>query len=724
LALVFSLAVGLPTSGIAWADPAAPAIADAGMSWPSFRGNDDNNAVVDFPAPRDADEAEMYWAVKSGGGWESSAIGAPIIVDGWLVFCSGTHLFRADRYTGKIDPDTVGVLKGLPSYNIVPPTYAEGKIFVALGEGRIQAFDAQTLKSLWVYKDALGGQGNTQIVYHGGYVYTGFWRSETADANLVCVSAQDDEPLREDELKEAVWTYPQKGGFYWAGAYVNDDFLLVGTDDGEKNYSSQTSKLLSIDPEKGKVIDKIEGLNADIRSTVTYDPDTDRYYFSSKGGSFYSVAVNDDGTFASGTFPKNAADPEAGSVDLKALQLYQLRTTDSEEPKQCTITSTPVIAERRAYVGVGGAGQFSRYAGHGIAVIDIDSWSVAYTARTMGYPQSSGLVTTAYKAADGYNYIYFTENITPGVVRVIKDRPGESAVIGPMTDTVEIAGEDCTFNDIAPVLFTPVAQQAEHCLGSVISDDEGTLYLKNDSAHLMAIGSRHRRLEITARPLKTVYNVGEVFNPSGMKASAVLANGLKREVTSLVTYSAAPLKEYDEDVTISYDRMRYHDRKITGAVNEGGVPSDPIEAVVDISVVVPTPPATPPATPSAIDPSPGAGPPVAALPTTVTPPPESTQPVKVPGKAPAPRKLAVSKRSVKVYFKAPLRTSLVKKLRVAYRVKGTKKWKTKTFAYKAGLTFVKLKNLKKGKRYQVRMQFYNVKGYGKYGPYKTSKKVK
>lgn len=32
----------------------------------------------------------------------------------------------------------------------------------------------------------------------------------------------------------------------------------------------------------------------------------------------------------------------------------------------------------------------------------------------MGYPQTSGLLTTAYQNGDGYNYVYFFDNFTPG----------------------------------------------------------------------------------------------------------------------------------------------------------------------------------------------------------------------------------------------------------------------------------------------------------------------
>jgi hypothetical protein len=579
VALTVALVMGIALPGAAFADTAGGARSlGAGFSWPSFRGNDDNNAVVDIPTPKSAEDGELYWAVKKGSGWGSSAIGVPIIVEDSLIFCSGTGLFRANKYTGEIDYATVGTMAAAPNFNIVPPTYADGKIFVALQSSMIQAFDAKTLQPLWIFKhDGNIGQGNTQITYRDGYIYSGFWRSETADGDFVCVSAKDDDPSVGTEVKTAEWSYTTPGGFYWAGAYVTDNFLLVGTDDGANGYTSQTSKFLSLDPKTGAVIDKIDGLNADIRSTVSHDPVTDRYYFGSKGGSFYSAAVN-----ANGTFPKKA-DGVLG-YDLKELKLEQLPYGKNDTPTPAMITSTPVITDGRAYVGIGGASQFGKYAGHGIAVIDLAGWTVAYRARTMGYPQSSGLVTTAYKAADGYNYIYFTDNYTPGIVRVLKDKPGMTAVEGPMTDTYVAANVTYTANDIAPALFTPVSPQAQYCLGSVIPDAEGTLYFKNDSAHIMAFGSRNVALEITAKPAKTLYKEGEKFDPAGMKVTAVLANGVRRDVTDLVKFSTAALTADDRDVTIIYDNMMYHDIRVTGAANRGGIASDPIEAVVDIGV--------------------------------------------------------------------------------------------------------------------------------------------
>lgn len=71
-------------------------------------------------------------------------------------------------------------------------------------------------------------------------------------------------------------------------------------------------------------------------------------------------------------------------------------------------TSTPVVHNGRAYVGVSGAAQFEPYGGHSITVIDLKSFSIAYRCPTKGYPQTSGLLTKAYEKT-GLVYVYFLE---------------------------------------------------------------------------------------------------------------------------------------------------------------------------------------------------------------------------------------------------------------------------------------------------------------------------
>lgn len=72
----------------------------------------------------------------------------------------------------------------------------------------------------------------------------------------------------------------------------------VGTDDGEAGYQSGYGHILSMDPKSGKVLDDVTlPYVGDVRSSVTYDKVTGDYYFTTKGGYFYRISMNVDGTF-------------------------------------------------------------------------------------------------------------------------------------------------------------------------------------------------------------------------------------------------------------------------------------------------------------------------------------------------------------------------------------------------------------------------------------------
>lgn len=502
--------------------------------WANFRGNADNNGVTSAPTPTAETGAVLYWASRPGQAQSSEALSSPILVGGYLYAYAGDRIYKIDRFTGKTLAE--GRMARSSGYAINNPAYADGMLFVGLSDGGVQAFNAETLKSLWLYNDPLAGQPDCPIVCHKGYVYTGFWKSETEEASFVCLTATDENPAEATEEKQASWSYRVKGGFYWAGACVRDDFLLVGTDDGESGYNTGHAALLSLDSKNGRLLDclRMPGVG-DLRSSVAYDKATDAYYVTSKGGDFYQVRVDENGRFLSDS--------------LRRLSLGNMST------------STPVIHNGRAYVGVCGSGQFVPYFGHHIAVIDLAAWSIAYRVPTQGYPQTSGLLTTAYDGGVGTVYVYFLDNYTPGKLRILQDKPGQKAAsLLTVESYSDGKGEEQTVQT-AHVLFTPDGRQAEYAICSPIADAEGTLYFKNDSGYLMALGSEIAALEVTSAPNRTEYWAGERFDPAGLRVEAVFTNGLRRDVTSQLSYSDAPLsKELAEDFELRFTGTLYHDR--------------------------------------------------------------------------------------------------------------------------------------------------------------------
>ena len=477
---------------------AVPAISlpDYKAFWPNFRGNDRNMAITSVKTPTgqiDAEtkssDVELLWASASGSGYGSDAVGSPIFVGGYMYAYAGTRLLKLDPATG----ETVASVNMASNsdFAIIPPTYADGMIFVALKEGRVQAFRADDLTSLWVYQDPLKGQSNSPITYSDGYVYVGFWNGESGAANFVCLTAD----YEGTSAKEALWRYTSQGGFYWAGAYANEKYVVVGTDDGQSGYTSQTAKLVVFDKRTGEIVDSKEGYTGDIRSNIAYADG--RVYFTSKGGYFYSEVLGADGKLSG-----------SQAIDLGGMS-----------------TSTPVVYNGRAYVGVSGAGQFAAYSGHHIAVLDLNSWSVAYTATTQGYPQTSGLLST--NTEDGSVNVYFMDNYTPGVMRVINDSAGQTA----LKDGISENGQ----SNCAPVVFKPEGPLAQYCISSPVVDEYGTLYFKNDSGNLIALTSAVKELVVAEAP-ESVDVDGSKVQVTGGKIVAKLANGMERDVTNVVTY--------------------------------------------------------------------------------------------------------------------------------------------------------------------------------------------
>ena len=502
-------------------DPNLPA------AWPNFRNGENHLGITDAPTPYDPEEAELLWAEKYGSGW-AAAPGSPILVDGSLFTYSGSTIKRLDINTGKILAE--GTMAGTSSFSINPATYAEGMIFVGLSGGKIQAFNAKTLESLWIYKDPIGGQPNTSPTYKDGYIYVGFWNGESKPGNFVAISVTDEDPSSTNETKHASWSYSCNGGFYWAGAYVTDKYCIVGTDDGsgEGTYIN-TSALLVLDRMTGAVVDSHFGCSGDIRSNVSYDPDSDRVFFTSKGGYLYNAKI----------------DWETGKiVDFKQFALTDAEGYTSEDkPGAIMSTCTPSVYNGRVYLGVSGnKGQFAQNGGHCIEVIDLDTdtgeMTQAYSYGIVGYPQTSAMITTAYEAETGYVYIYLPYNYTPGGISVLKDRKGQTA---PLTTT------DSGYSEV----FTPAGPLAQYCICSTIADEYGTIYYKNDSCYMMAITSKILGIEVVEQPAKLTYN-NEPFDPSGMKVVAVLANGLKRDVTDYVTWDTDPIAADATGVTLTY----------------------------------------------------------------------------------------------------------------------------------------------------------------------------
>lgn len=403
--------------------------------WNSFRNNISNNAITDASLPK-AGEAKLKWQIKDSNIGKPSP---PVIVGNYVYALGSGALVRINKENGQINKTTsIGSLAG---FNTVSPAYGvigaddnkKGVVFVEY-LGGVAAFEATTLNKVWSVK--LAGQNQTPIVYDSEkqLVYAGFWKGEEAEQQYHCIDANT------GGIK---WSLTNKGGFYWAGAAIVGDYLVVGGDDGcGEDDQSPTGKLYVVNKTTGELADVYEQVKGDLRCSITYDETSGKIYFTTKGGCLYSANISSEGKIS----------------DLQ----HKIYIEGAQS------TSTPVVYKGRVYFGYGG-GFNNNKDFQSFMVVDADTLEEIYRVSMYGYPQSSALLTTAYESTeDGTVYLYISYNYPPGGITVIKDKPGQTE-----PDREE--------------LFAPGTGHTQYCLGSPVCDSEGNLYYVNDSSTLFCL---------------------------------------------------------------------------------------------------------------------------------------------------------------------------------------------------------------------------------------------
>lgn len=328
--------------------------------------------VTATETPVNAEETRLKWSLKIGSGYRD----APSVptADGNFVFVmSRNKLYKISADSGEIIQSVQ--MASEPSFSYTPVTVADGKIFCPLENGIIQAFDKETMNSLWVSSDPLGGQALTRAVFYDGLLYTGFWNDEELDANFVCLDAQ---------TGETKWSCTRKGGFYWAECFVNGSFAVAGGDNGSADNEAAGS-LVCFNRLTGEITDTAE-IIGDQRSGIAED--NGNLFFVTKAGYFCKIPLTSGGKFGNPEFLKLSG----------------------------ASTSTPTVCKGRAYIGV----QQKGFSGS-INIIDINTMSVIRDIPSGGYPQSELLISTAYEDEGGKVLIYSTYNSPPGGISVITD---------------------------------------------------------------------------------------------------------------------------------------------------------------------------------------------------------------------------------------------------------------------------------------------------------------
>ena len=357
--------------------------------WQQFQKDEIHTGYTADTAP--ISDPVMAWNYStSGGGW-SGIDTTPIVADGkvFAINYQG-YLYAFNATTGAYIWDVL-CNEGVGQFELAVPAYHDGIVYAAtsggaanVGHGRVTAVHADT-GSIREMMDLSGGadgfQLNTPMTYADNRIYVGSWKGGTTTTNdsgtYFCLSASN--------VSDVIWsrTADYNTGYYWAGPAIIGPYLVYGCD---------RSNVTCLDKETGALIDYINvseayGLNAkEIRSSIVWNDEYDRIYFTSKGG--YAFALGFDQT--TGHFIP--ADRWNTSIGYS--------------------TSTPAVYDGRLYVGKGCFGSTGK-----VYCLSESDGSEVWSTPNLGGVQAS----PALSVVDGRKFIYFTINNNNGSAYCLED---------------------------------------------------------------------------------------------------------------------------------------------------------------------------------------------------------------------------------------------------------------------------------------------------------------
>lgn len=404
--------------------------------WSQFQKDAYNSGITPDQAPITVPNETLSWDLHlsgSGGMVYTSAVNHVPLVVGDTIYVAepGGNISAVDKRTGNLKwrndaMESSSFQLGTPAYSSQTDTLfiprADGKLYFASASSGNITRNLQA--GSWLY---------TPVTYDEGRIFFGDTLDPTFQGHNGSFYG-----LYESNGTDC-WTMPldppDDGGFYWAGAAVISDYVVVGT---------SSDYLISLDKNTGGIRDYIYlpsvfGLSKttmeEIKSSICYSPETGRVYFTSKGGYCFAVAFNPDGSF-------NHLDTDVAYIKES--------------------TSTPSVYNGRVYVGSlnsDGTGYL-----HCLEESDLSS---IWRFDTNGPVKASPVISNAYDNGDGEVYIYFTTNTGYGTAYCLMDYP-------------ENMYPDLMWS------FTPPEGKNQYVLQGVAISD-GYVYFGNDKGYLFGL---------------------------------------------------------------------------------------------------------------------------------------------------------------------------------------------------------------------------------------------
>ena len=255
-------------------DPSAPRPSD----WKSDWDGKSNAAVENVSTPTGALASSWTfdWKAYSGSAYPNAS--EPIVVNGNVYLAVNKRLLKIDAESGKVLAESN--LKTAVGYTS-RPIYANGLVIVPLDGGAVQALTADALTTVWVTDSVSGiAQSNSQLTVDGNYLYVG-----TVDVDYGKGTYNNGHLTRINILTGAVsWQHVNADeGYYWTGATVGDDFVLIPTSSGTVEMLSKSS---------GAVLGSVS-VGAVVNSSCVLSADGSHAYLVSRDGKLHVLAISD-----------------------------------------------------------------------------------------------------------------------------------------------------------------------------------------------------------------------------------------------------------------------------------------------------------------------------------------------------------------------------------------------------------------------------------------------
>lgn len=274
--IVWAYAAGdtVPNPDEVVVNPSAPRPTD----WKSDWDGKSNAAVENVSTPTGALASSWTfdWKAYSGSAYLNAS--EPIVVNGNVYLAVNKRLLKIDAESGKVLAESN--LKAAVGYTS-RPIYTNGLVIVPLDGGAVQALTADALTTVWVTDSVSGtAQSNSQLTVDGNYLYVG-----TVDVDFGTSTYNNGHLMRINILTGAVsWQHVNADeGYYWTGATVGDDFVLVPTSAGTVEMLSKSS---------GDVLGSVS-VGAVVNSSCVLSADGGHVYLISRDGKLHVLAISD-----------------------------------------------------------------------------------------------------------------------------------------------------------------------------------------------------------------------------------------------------------------------------------------------------------------------------------------------------------------------------------------------------------------------------------------------